>query len=180
MTTGCDSTISDTRRAVVLERLADHVLAYGLAASSLRPLARAAQTSDRMLLYYFEDKAALIAATLDCIAARIVTRLEARRSPTLLPLAILRAELGTLLLSEELWPYMRVWLEVASLAAQGDPLHVAVGARIAQGFLAWGAGQLDSPNAEARAVDAARLLVSLEGMLVLRSVGLEDICRQAF
>jgi AcrR family transcriptional regulator len=167
------------RRAELLDRLADHVLAYGLAASSLRPLAKAAQTSDRMLLYYFKDKADIIAATLECVAARIVALLEARRAPVPLPLDALRRELSAVVLSDEFWPFMRVWLEVAAFAAQGDAFYRTLGARIAHGFLQWGAAQLDSATPEAQAADAARLLVALEGMIVLKSVGLEDISRLA-
>ena len=57
----------DTRRAAILERIADHILANGLSASSLRPLAKAAGTSDRMLLYYFADKAEIITAALGVV-----------------------------------------------------------------------------------------------------------------
>jgi AcrR family transcriptional regulator len=44
-----------TRRAEIIQRLTDYVLAEGLSAASLRPLAKAAGTSDRLLLYYFND-----------------------------------------------------------------------------------------------------------------------------
>jgi len=45
------------QRQVVTERLAGHLLASGLSRTSVRQLAAAAQVSDRMLLYYFRDKA---------------------------------------------------------------------------------------------------------------------------
>mgnify|MGYP000446911998 CR=1 FL=1 len=52
------------QRQVVTERLAGHLLASGLARTSVRQLAAAAGISDRMLLYYFRDKAeALVACT---------------------------------------------------------------------------------------------------------------------
>jgi len=38
------------RHDALIDWLADHVLAHGLSASSLRPLAKAAGTSGRMLL----------------------------------------------------------------------------------------------------------------------------------
>ena len=170
---------SDDRREQILGRLVDHVLAHGLSASSLRPLAKAAQISDRMLLYYFKDKAEIIASILDEVSARLVTRLNALTASTPLPLATLRANLQTLILADEMWPYMRLWVEVASLAAYGDPLLRQVGERIARGFLAWGAAQLDSPTPEQRLADAAALLVMIEGMILLKSVGLEDVCRAA-
>ena len=166
---------SDDRRAALLDRLADHVLAHGLSASSLRPLAKAAGTSDRMLLYYFPDKAAMITAVLEAVAARMVALLDARKAPDPLPLDTLRPLLARIVFADDLWPYMRLWLEIASLAAFGDPLYRAVGEQLGRGFLAWGAAQLDSPDAAMRASDAAQLLLHIEGMLVLTSVGLTDI-----
>ena len=65
-----DVSKTDERRSVIVDRLADHVLAHGLVSASLRPLAKAAGTSDRMLLYYFADKSELLAATLQRIAER--------------------------------------------------------------------------------------------------------------
>jgi hypothetical protein len=40
--------------------------------------------------------------------------------------------------------------------------------------------QLDSPAPQARATDAARLMVAIEGALVLRSLGLQDVVDTAF
>ena len=170
---------SEDRRAEILDRLVDHVLAEGLSASSLRPLAQAARISDRMLLYYFKDKAEIIAGVLERVSARLVVVLDDAAAKTPLPLDQLRARLLTVLLDDALWPYMRLWLEIASLAARGDPFYRKVGEQIARGFLAWGAAQLDSPTPAQRSIDAARLLVMTEGMVLLKSVGLDDVCRQA-
>ena len=82
------------------------------------------------------------------------------------------------MLADAMWPYMRLWLEIASLAARGDAFYRSVGEQIARGFLAWGASQLDSANETERAADAATLLIMTEGMVLLKSVGLDDVCRQ--
>ncbi len=174
-----DRVNAEDRRAALLDRLADHVLAHGLSASSLRPLARAAGTSDRMLLYYFPDKGALIAAVLEVVAARMVALLDARRAAGPLPYDALRVALLDIVFADDLWPFMRLWLEMAALAALGDPVFRAVGERLGRGFLAWGATQLDSENAATREVEAARLLVAIEGTLLLRSVGLDDVAARA-
>jgi AcrR family transcriptional regulator len=160
----------DDRRAAMLDALADHVLAHGLSGSSLRPLAKAAGISDRMLLYYFADKAAVVAATLEVVAARLTALMAERAGTARLPLETLRRELAAFLFDDRLWPYMRLWLEVASRATR-DPFYRAVGERIGRGFLAWGAAQIDSDDPR----DAARLLVAIEGMLVLKSLGMEDV-----
>ena len=167
---------ADDRRTALLDALADHVLANGLSASSLRPMAKAAGTSDRMLLYYFKDKDELVSAVLATLAGRLTALLATHMAEAPLPLDTLRARLATVLTDDTLWPYMALWLEMASLAARGDPVCRAVGEQLGRGFLAWGSAQLDSADIEG---DAARLLVSLEGMVLLRSLGLADVAARA-
>ena len=170
---------AENRRTALLDKLADHVLTHGLSASSLRPLAKAAGTSDRMLLYYFPDKGAVIAAVLEVVAARMVMLLDARTAAGPLPYDALRSKLLGIVFADDLWPYMRLWLEMASLAAHGDPVFRAVGEQLGRGFLAWGAAQLDSADDATREVEAAKLLVAIEGTLLLRSVGLGDVAARA-
>jgi AcrR family transcriptional regulator len=172
-------TISDTRRAEIIGRLTDYVLTEGLSAASLRPLAKAAGTSDRMLLYYFKDKAEIITAVLEQISARLVAMMGQRTASQPLPVDDLRRQLAAILFEDALWPYMRIWLEVAARAAMGDPFYRAVGEQIGRGFLDWGKMQLLSENEAQRDIDAARLLVSIEGMLFLKSIGLDDVNAKA-
>ena len=169
----------ETRRQEIVQRLTEHVLVEGLNAASLRPLAKAAGTSDRMLLYYFADKAEIITAILEEISTRLVLKLGDRVAPELLPVDVLRKQFAAILFEEELWPYMRIWLEVASRAAMGDLYFRGVGEQIGRGFYEWGKAQLLSESEEQRDVDAARLLVTIEGMLLLKSLGLDDINAKA-
>jgi len=53
-----------SRREAVAQAAADYVLEHGLVGLSLRPLAAALGTSDRMLLYHFDSKDDLVAAVL--------------------------------------------------------------------------------------------------------------------
>lgn len=170
--------MTDDRRTELLDKLADHVLAEGLGAASLRPLAKAAGTSDRMLLYYFKDKDELITATLGVIAARLTAILEARKAAEPLPLTELRPALIDVLFDDGVYPYMRVWMEIASFSARGDVFYRNVAEQIARGFLAWGASQLACDSEDQRQREAAELLVALEGMLFLKCVGLEDVARK--
>src|ERR1700722_15250273 len=130
--------IREDRREAAIERMADHVLAEGLGAATLRPLAAAAGTSDRMLLYYFADKDELLTATLDRIAARMISELdgaipvEPRR-----PFAVLLEQVWAAMASEYLQPFMPLWLDLASGAARGLQPHRDVAGAIADGFVAW-------------------------------------------
>jgi AcrR family transcriptional regulator len=164
-------TVASDRREAVLERLADHVLAHGLAASSLRALARAAKTSDRMLLYYFADKEALVAATLERIAARMTALLGASAAPALLDGPALQARLTHLVKDDALWPFMRLWLEIAAMAGHGDAFYRTVGGQLAHGFLAWAQAQL-SPEAKSQ---AASIMAMTEGHVVLKALGVDDL-----
>jgi AcrR family transcriptional regulator len=163
------------RRAAIVERLADHVLAEGLIAANLRPLAKAAGTSDRMLLYYFTDKAALMAAILEHIADRMTDALASFTAPKPLPLPALTAHLSRVVLNDAFWPYMCVWLELAGRAGRGDPLYVPIARQIGEGFLAWGEMQLASADAQTRKRDGAKLLIAIEGMVMVRAIGLGDL-----
>ena len=68
-------------RSLMLDAMADHVLGHGLNTASLRPLAQAAGTSDRMLIYHFGSKDALIAALLEHLAARMAAGLSSALPP---------------------------------------------------------------------------------------------------
>lgn len=133
-----------------------------------------------MLLYYFSDKAEIIASVLERVAARLATMLGDRAAKTQLPIDELRRELVAVLFVDELWPYMRIWIDVAARAAMGDLFYRAVGEQIGRGFLEWGKMQLQCDSEDQREVDAARLLVSIEGMLYLKSIGLNDVNARAF
>ena len=170
---------SEVRRMALVDKLADHVLEHGLVTASLRPLAKAAGTSDRMLLYYFPDKAEIIAATLQCIAARMVAAMSEQVVLIPLPLDVLSQRLSAFLFEDRFWPYMCVWLELASRAGRGDPLYTPIAAAIGQGFLEWGAAQLAAPDAETRARDAAKLLVRIEGMVLVRAIGLGEVVERS-
>lgn len=172
-------TKSDDRRADIIKALSDYVLAKGLAASNLRALANAAGMSDRMLLYYFTDKDDIIAATLESIAAQLTTFLGARTAAQPLPFAQLRAALASTLFDDDLWPYMTLWLEIAGLSARGDPFYRSVGEQLGREFLAWGASQLDCTTDAQRIREASQLLIEIEGIVLLKSINMGDICLQA-
>jgi hypothetical protein len=61
----------------------------------------------------------------------------------------------------------------------GDEHYHGVGEQIGRGFLDWDKMQLKAASAAQLEVDAARLLVSMEGMLFLKSIGLDDVNAKA-
>lgn len=62
------------KRRDLLDRVRAYVVRNGLADLSLRPLARALDTSDRMLLYYFGTKERMVSEALDLYERRPLLR----------------------------------------------------------------------------------------------------------
>lgn len=173
--------IRDDRREAAIERMADYVLSEGLGAATLRPLAAAAGTSDRMLLYYFADKDELLAATLDRIAARMIAQLdgaipvEPRR-----PFPVLLEQVWAALVSERLEPFMQLWLDLASGAARGVEPHRDIAGEIAGGFLAWVTIRLQPESDGEPPLLAPLFIASIEGMYLLKAIGRDAIADSAF
>jgi AcrR family transcriptional regulator len=165
-------TIRDERREAAIERMADHVLAEGLGAATLRPLAAAAGTSDRMLLYYFADKDELLTATLARIAMRMIAQLDgAIPAEPRRPFPVLLEQVWAAMASESLQPFMPLWLDLASGAARGLQPHRDVAGAIADGFLAWVAIRLQPEGDGEPSLLAPLFLASIEGMYLLKAIG---------
>jgi AcrR family transcriptional regulator len=173
--------VRNDRREAAIERMADHVLSEGLGAATLRPLAAAAGTSDRMLLYYFVDKDELLTATLDRIATRMIVQLdraipvEPRR-----PFSVLLEQVWAALTSENLQPFMPLWLDLASGAARGLQPHRDIAGGIADGFLAWVTIRLQAEDDREPHSSAPLFLASIEGMYLLKAIGRGAFADSAF
>ena len=171
-------TSHESRRRAVLERLADHILNVGLPGASLRPLAAAVGTSDRMLLYYFADKDELLGAVLELIAQRLLALLDGafsgqQRSDKLLP------RISGLMGSPAIKPYMRLWLEITACAARNQEPFLSIAGQLSDGFLGWIATRLEVDREEDRAPVAALLLGTVEGMILLEAIGRGETVRAA-
>jgi AcrR family transcriptional regulator len=80
-----------SRRAALLSDVLEHLHEHGVADLSLEPLAQAIGTSKRMLLYYFGDRATLVAEVLAASRPDVERMFDAVRTP-----ADLRAAAGSL------------------------------------------------------------------------------------
>jgi AcrR family transcriptional regulator len=172
--------IRENRRAAALDRIADHMLAHGLAPSSLRALAKAAGTSDRMLLYYFADKDEIVVAALQTISARLAQALGAlTEAGGRHPPDVVLMRLASIMRGPALKPYMRLALELAALAAHGAQPYRSVAGRMADGFAAMIASTLDIEAEPERQRMAVRLLAILDGCVMLDAFGREALATLA-
>ncbi|MEO1338600.1 MAG: TetR/AcrR family transcriptional regulator [Myxococcota bacterium] len=156
------------QRASLITTLADYVLSVGLSETSLRQLADAGGVSNRMLLYYFEDKSEIIRLVLMQIAAELAQKLgstltdDAPQSPRDAFLILAKLAQG-----KELRPHMMVWVEAAAAASRGQEPFTEIAAAISKSFIVWMEERLSTPDPKERKADAAMILAMVDGLTVL-------------
>jgi AcrR family transcriptional regulator len=165
-------------RESLLPLLAQHVLAHGLGQASLRPLAKASGTSDRMLLYHFGSKEALIAELLGYLARSYSQALDAALAGDQ---ATTRGQaLARILVharSEAMQPFMALWWEIVAGAARGLTGFAPAAHAIMDELLGWLETRM--PEGDPDPAGGARYLLTLiEGTLMLAAVGHADTARQ--
>ena len=161
---------AEVRRKQLLESLADHLLAEGLQSASLRPLAAAAGTSDRMLLHYFADKEELLTATLNVVTQRLIVLLNSIRADPM-PFHSLLPHLAAMIKDVRIQPYLRLWLELVTFAAGEKEPFRSIARHIFTTFLNWIASALHVENEQEREPLAALTLAIVEGLVLFDALG---------
>ena len=163
--------IRNTQRKAVIERLTGHLLEHGLARTSLRQLAQAAGVSDRMLLYYFTDKAEVLAAVMARVAGELSQRLaEAIPDDEPLKPAELVRRAAAFTTGPEMRRFMRLWVEVVAASARGEAPFPGIVAQVMAGFRQWVDTRLDLPAGADREGTAAAVIAMVDGLALV------DIC----
>jgi AcrR family transcriptional regulator len=163
--------IKDDQREKVIERLARHLLETGLARTSLRELARAAGVSDRMLLYYFTDKAEVLAAAAIRVSDQVAREMDAVLAPgvTLPPAAmvLLSAEMTA---TPPMRRFMRLWIEMVAAAARQEEPFVTIAAQVLANFRSFVVPRLDVPAGTDREALAGAIIAVIDGLALV------DVC----
>lgn len=163
--------IRDDQREKVIERLAGHLLETGLGRTSLRELAKAAGVSDRMLLYYFADKAEVLAAATIRVASQVASDLDATLAPgvRLTPgaMILLSAEMTA---TTQMRKFMRLWVEMIGAAARQEEPFVAIAGQVLANFRAFLAPRLEVPEGTDRDALAGVIIAVVDGLALI------DIC----
>ncbi len=164
-------------RETLLPLLAAHVLQHGLGGASLRPLAKAAGTSDRMLIYHFGNKRQLIVDVLDFIAQSYASALDSavgkRRAAS-------RKATLTRILTEtrkpQMQPFMVLWWEIVAGCAREVPGYREAAHKIIKQLLDWLEKEMPANDPDPRG-GARYLLTLIEGSQMLSMVGHARVAR---
>ena len=158
------------KKEQIIQIVTQHMNEQGLADVGLRTLAKVAGASDRMLIYYFETKDALIGEVLHAIASNLALQLDAvlgqhqRRAETLLD------ELLQLSSSPRFNLVIRLWFEVVGLAARGQEPYAANATAIANNWVQWIQSRLETSQRD----EATSLFAELEGRLMIDLIGIDS------
>lgn len=167
---------SSARRDELLDGAVAWTIGHGLADLSLRPMAKALGTSDRMLLYYFGTKDELVAAVVDRAADGLAAALELvlpelSRSPK----AFVDGIWG-LLTDPAAQGVVDLFLELFVLTRRRGEPYASASARVIERWLELGAPALVAmrvPSRQAPGVVAATL-AQLDGGILLAAAGAAD------
>ncbi|MEZ4712712.1 MAG: TetR/AcrR family transcriptional regulator [Caldilineaceae bacterium] len=159
----------EQKKARIIQHVTQHLIEQGLADVGLRTLAKVAGTSDRMLIYYFETKDALLGEVLQTIASNFALQLDGLLGQHPRTAETLRAELWTLSSSPQFGQIIQLWFELVGLAARGQEPYAVNATAIADNWLQWIERRLEDPQAG----EAIALFAELEGRLMMKLIGVD-------
>ena len=160
-------------------KLARHLLASGLGRTSLRELAAAAGISDRMLLYYFADKADALSAAVAVITAELADQLAAAvPDGAALSASALAAEAAAFTTGPAARPVMRLWIELVAAAAREEAPYPVLARQIAENFIAWTQSRLDPAGHDDPQATAAAIVALIDGLALVAVCADDDLVRR--
>ncbi len=164
------ASVRQTRRDVALARVVDYLLEHGLGNASLRTLATAVGTSDRMLLYYFTDKEEMMLEAFACIVQRQSALLAAILPEGRQSFEVLLAQMWRILEAPEYEPYMRIWYDALGRASQGEEAYRAMASRVIDVWFEWFEPR-SSASPDRRKDEIAAVVAAACGLVMLRFLG---------
>lgn len=155
----------EEKKVQIIQRVVGYIVENGLLNEmGIRSLAKAARTSDRMLIYYFGTKDELIDQALSTIAAGFTSQLDSLLGPHQRPADQLLAELTSVVFHDAFDTSARLWFELVGLAARNKEPYASNARSLAKNWIDWVESRIEEPKEG----EAADLYAHLEGRLMLK------------
>lgn len=159
--------VREENRKKAISDIADHLMKEGLAKTSLRQLAAAADVSDRMLLYYFENKDEVMLAALSHLAERLTLQLNSIPDKPM-PIGELFDRAAAMIDDESVRPFLNLWIEATANAVRSIHPYPLIASTLAAGFLSWMEDRLIAPEGSTKSASAAMLMSMIDGLEIVR------------
>jgi len=154
---------SDRRRAEIVESVTQHLLQHGLQNSGIRALADSADTSDRMLMYYFGTKENLITEVVTAAAEGLSLRLDDMVPASNLSGKQLINSIVDAAEAPEVKPLLRFFFEMVGRAMRDEPPYKLVSINMLELWQLWVESKLKADQRHR----APEVVAELEGRLMI-------------
>ena len=159
----------------LLPLLAGHVLAHGMGGASLRPMAKSAGTSDRMLLYHFGSKEQLLAELLQFLADAYSAALDTNfRTEPVRDRHDCIKRISDHMAQPATAPFMALWWEIVAGCARGQKGYQDAASAMMDRLLEWLVDHMPADDPDPQA-GARYVLTVIEGAQMLKTIGLSLI-----
>ncbi len=156
----------DIKKQAAIEKIGGYLLENGLNNTGIRQLAKAAGTSDRMLIYYFGSKDELLNQVLGSIADGVTEQLDALLGTQIRPAHTLLEELTAVNSQPIFKPAIQLWFELVGLAVRGKEPYLSNARIFSENWINWIFSRIEDPAQEG----AKDLYAHLEGRLMIKLI----------
>ena len=154
---------TQSKRQQIVVSVADHLLKEGLRNSSLRAMGDSVGISDRMVVYYFDKKDALVREALLLIAENLTEWLDKALPGRNVSGAQLVRTLTDLSKSGGTKPLQELWFELVGLAIRGEEPYKTAAGLFVEEYEDWIRGKLPARDKHR----TAAILAEIEGTLMI-------------
>ncbi|MEI7474486.1 MAG: TetR/AcrR family transcriptional regulator [bacterium] len=156
----------ELKKLIIIKIIGEYILENGIKNASLKNLADAAKTSDRMLLHYFKDKEEMLTLTLTYITENFINLLEKTRTEKM-PFYSLIPYLYKEMKETQIKPYIKLWIELIALSSKKEEPFYSISRQICNSFISWINTAIQVNNEEEKDQVSAIALATIEGFVIL-------------
>ncbi len=168
----------DKKKIYLKEKISQFLLSNGVRDSSLRNIADACGTSDRMLLHYFSNKEEIMSETLLLITENFIDILKATGDKKF-SLKEMIDFVKSIINENTVRPYINLFLELISLAgAKIDP-YFRTAQRMGKIFYSWIENTLHFTNEENKDEIISYAFILIEGIVVLNALNFNEMINKS-
>ena len=156
-------------REEILQGALEEALEHGISQLTFGRVAKRLGINDRMVVYYFSSKTALVSAVLLALGEKLQTVLaEAFKSPAGDHVELTRAA-WPVLARPDIDPIFGMFFEAIGLAASGREPYGTLARQLVGAWIEWLSGFFDGTPSRRRA-EAEAAIALLDGLLLLRQL----------
>lgn len=156
-----------------LSRIARFILANGINESSLKKMAEAAETSDRMLMHYFKDKEEIMTLALKSISQELISLLT--NDPTLcLDFEEFISFIYHAVSDARMKPYLNLWFELIHLGSNEKEPYWSISKEIGETYWQWLLHTYNPSISVGKEQMVALIYAITEGFVFLDKIGMAD------